>query len=160
MGRYLELLKQPTLHHDLVGTVPAVPPGGNPTPTLFPEHERPESSTTKTTETAKAPLPPSELGNASRLHLPLASSGEAALVEEHPDPELDWRIEAMRQQLRGTGPIPFLVAQDCPVQEGACLSCGVALAAEERYRCATCLKAAVLVLAAHRGGGSEDGERS
>src|SRR5438445_10350686 len=63
------------------------------------------------------------------------------------DPEVAWRARVMCSEIRPGFPIPLLVARDVPVVEGACLSCGVPLAEEERYRCLTCLKAAILVLA-------------
>jgi len=73
------------------------------------------------------------------------------------DSEVAWRVEAMWSQICPGSPIPFLVARDVPVVDGTCLSCGNALAGEERYRCAVCLKAATLVLASLRGDRPGDG---
>ncbi len=61
--------------------------------------------------------------------------------------EIRWRAEAMRLQLRPTGPIPFLVARrpltDAP---GRCLSCGDVLIEGRRYRCGPCVCAVERVL--------------
>ncbi len=56
--------------------------------------------------------------------------------------EIRWRAEAMRLQLRPTGPIPFLVARRPGLGGGGCLSCGSALTQEQTYRCAPCGEAA------------------
>ena len=73
------------------------------------------------------------------------------------DPEVAWRAEAMWLLIQPGSPIPFLVARDVSVVEGTCLSCGDALEEGERYRCSTCLKAAILVLASRQKYLREDG---
>ncbi len=67
------------------------------------------------------------------------------------DPEVTWRVQVMLSQIRPGYPIPFLVAREDPVRDGACLSCSLPLGDGERYRCATCLEAAILVLASLNG---------
>ena len=79
------------------------------------------------------------------------------LVVQSDDPELAWRARAMWSQIRPGFPIPFLVAREDPIRDGACLSCSLPLGDGERYRCATCLEAAVLVLAALAGPPPVDG---
>ena len=78
-------------------------------------------------------------------------------IVQSDDPEVAWRARAMGSQIRPGFPIPFLVAQDDPIREGACLSCSIPLGDGERYRCAACLEAAILVLASLGGPSSMDG---
>ena len=78
------------------------------------------------------------------------------------DPEVVWRIDAMRRQVPLRGPIPFLVARDVPPVPGTCLSCGDALALDQPYRCRPCVQAAILALREARQvllGGAPDGDR-
>lgn len=91
------------------------------------------------------------------IHQERALPAAPDLVIQSDDPEVAWRARAMRSQIRPGFSIPFLVARDDPIREGACLSCSLALADGERYRCATCLEAAVLVLASLGGRSSVDG---
>lgn len=79
------------------------------------------------------------------------------LVVQSDDLEVGWRARAMWSQIRPGFPIPFLVARDDPIREGACLSCSLPLEDGERYRCATCLQAAILVLASLGGPPPFDG---
>ena len=73
---------------------------------------------------------------------------EALAQEEH---EIAWRIEAMRPQSRGTGANPLLVARpNKRFPLGSCCSCGDALRAGDRYRCAPCVHAVVAILDAIR----------
>ncbi len=62
------------------------------------------------------------------------------------DPEVAWRVQAMLRLISRSRPIPFLVARDVPPVSGTCLSCGDALAADQRYRCRLCVDAAILTL--------------
>jgi len=64
------------------------------------------------------------------------------------DPEVGWRVNAMRQQVTGSRALPLLVARTVPrFSPGRCLSCGdPAKDAEAGYsRCAACRTAAGLV---------------
>jgi hypothetical protein len=94
---------------------------------------------------------------------PPSSSREHSLptlpgpVLQSDDAEVAWGARAMRSQIRPGFPVPFLVAREDPIQDGACLSCSVPLRGCERYRCATCLEAAMLVLASLHGPTSVDG---
>ena len=57
------------------------------------------------------------------------------------------RTDAMRPQVPATGPIPLLLARPDVIRGGGlCCSCGELLGAEEAYRCALCVAAAVTVL--------------
>ncbi len=68
------------------------------------------------------------------------------------DPEVAWRVEAMRERLRTTG-IPrtpgaallFLTVRDVPPRHPGCMSCGLALGLEEQVRCRYCARAARIV---------------
>jgi hypothetical protein len=62
------------------------------------------------------------------------------------DPEVQWRLEAMRLQITPTGSIRLLVARDIQPAPGTCLSCGDPLVQEPLYRCHPCLEAATLAL--------------
>jgi hypothetical protein len=63
------------------------------------------------------------------------------------DPEVAWRATVMRAQIPLRGAIPFLLARsDLSAAPGRCGSCGDALAAGQRYRCAPCQEAAWLAL--------------
>jgi len=79
------------------------------------------------------------------------------LVIRSDDLEVAWRARAMWSQIRPGSAIPFLVARDDPFPTGGCFSCSLPLGDGERYRCATCLEAAILVLAALSGPSSIDG---
>ncbi|HEY8601497.1 MAG TPA: hypothetical protein VIL85_23925 [Thermomicrobiales bacterium] len=64
------------------------------------------------------------------------------------DPEVRWRAEAMRGQLRNGGPVPLLMARPGPFPRGTCVSCGETIATRAlgpAYRCAACARAAWLV---------------
>jgi hypothetical protein len=62
------------------------------------------------------------------------------------DPEVAWRLEAMRGQVPTIGAIPFLVARDIQPAPGACQSCGDPLGVDQPYRCPPCVEAATLAL--------------
>lgn len=69
-----------------------------------------------------------------------------ALAEEQ---EVTWRVDAMRPQVPTRGAIPLLLARfDVVRAAGSCCSCGDPLGPDERYRCRTCVAAAVAVLRA------------
>jgi hypothetical protein len=76
----------------------------------------------------------------------------APLEDPGSDPDLAWRIAAMRAQIPQTGPIRFLSARpDALVAcdaEGKCPSCGDPLPAirTQRFRCTACTRAAWLAL--------------
>ena len=76
----------------------------------------------------------------------LAYKCEILPLLEAQDPEVRWRVEAMRRQVPAHGPIPFLIACNAPFVRGACLSCGDALASDRPYRCQPCVEAAILAL--------------
>ncbi len=63
--------------------------------------------------------------------------------------EVEWRVATMREQVPPTGAIPFLLARPAAVRgAGRCCSCGDPLGPDDRYRCQTCVEAAVRVLEA------------
>ena len=62
------------------------------------------------------------------------------------DPGVNWRVDAMRHQVRGDSPIPLLVARYGALDSGACLSCGETLPDEFDYVCPLCLRAKKVVL--------------
>jgi hypothetical protein len=62
------------------------------------------------------------------------------------DPEVLWRLDAMRGQIPTSGPIPFLVARDVEPAPGTCQSCGDPLTPGQVYRCCPCVEAATLAL--------------
>ena len=72
------------------------------------------------------------------------------LVVQSDDPAVAWRVQAMWKQVQPARPLPFLVAREVAIRDGACLSCDAPLAEGDRYRCALCLKAATLVVASLR----------
>ncbi len=76
----------------------------------------------------------------------LARKGEvlAALAVE--DAAVSWRAAAMRPQVPGRGPIPFLVAQEVAPSPRRCGSCGDPLPKGRWLRCGPCVQAAWLVL--------------
>ena len=129
MGRYLDLAKMTPLPGREIPPRKMLDPalGGAPppeTPSLL-ESVPTTWGTTKTTETTKAP-PPSPL--------------------EPDDPELAWRVEAMRKQIPPSGAIPDLVAREAPVRSGTCFSCGDPLTANQHYRCRPCAVAAAVAI--------------
>ena len=74
---------------------------------------------------------------------------ELDLMGPQVDPEVAWRLAAMRPQVPVTGAIPLLIARPgIRFAPGSCGSCGDPLAAEERYRCRPCVAAAVAALEA------------
>ncbi len=84
-------------------------------------------------------------------HLPDSANNNAIPCEKSEksektlDTEVAWRVAAMRSQIPPRGPIPFLVAlpdADTLFLPGHCGSCGDALEAGRRYRCAPCQEAA------------------
>lgn len=76
----------------------------------------------------------------------LARKGEVLAALEVEDEALAWRVAAMRPQVPGTGPIPFLIARDEAPMPGRCLSCADPLGPGRAYRCGSCARAACLVL--------------
>ncbi len=71
-----------------------------------------------------------------------------ALAEEQ---EVAWRIDAMRPQVPSTGGIPLLLARPgVRPRVGSCCSCGDPLGDEDRYRCVSCVAAAIAVLGVAR----------
>ena len=73
--------------------------------------------------------------------------GDRAQPARPVDPEVAWRVEAMRPQVPPRGPIPFLVARPGVVpQPDCCLSCGDPLPDGRRYRCGPCQQAVEIVL--------------
>ncbi len=129
MGRYLDLAKQAPLH------VEEAPPREEETPlpgdAPFPKRRATQGSllapevTTKTTETTKAPPP---------------------RLLEPDDPEVAWRLEAMRKQVPPSGAIPDLISREAPIQPGTCFSCGDLLRGSQRYRCRPCAVAAAIAI--------------
>jgi hypothetical protein len=93
-------------------------------------------------------LVPPELRAAMAAH-----KAELLRLLEMEEREIGWRAEAMRPQVRRSGPIPFLVARR-PIRDapGACLSCGDPMSPDRRYRCTPCAAAAQRVLRALREG--------
>lgn len=91
----------------------------------------------------------------------VAHKSELLTLLQAQDPEVQWRLEAMRRQVPTSGPIPFLVARDIQPAPKTCQSCGDALGAGQPYRCRPCVEAATLALRESRDvllGGCRDGE--
>src|SRR5437899_12610699 len=106
MGRYLDLVKKTPLPGTEAPPWKAQDPvqGGTPSlETLVSPTPLPPRDTTKTTETTKAP-PTTAL--------------------DPDDPEIAWRLKAMRKQVPLAGAIPDLIAREAPTQPGTCFSCG------------------------------------
>jgi hypothetical protein len=83
----------------------------------------------------------------ARLRAALAQhKGQLLLLLASPDPDVSWRVAAMRPQVPLRGPIPFLVARWSDLAPGACLSCGDPLVEGRRVRCGPCVAAAEHVL--------------
>lgn len=62
------------------------------------------------------------------------------------DPDVTWRVAAMRERAPPNGPIPFLVARHVRSDRtDLCLSCQTALADAASYRCTACRQAAWVV---------------
>jgi hypothetical protein len=78
--------------------------------------------------------------------IPFSGAGDLATIAAIADPDVAWRLEAMRRRVPGVGPIPFLVARCTSSVAGACLSCGDPLAPDQPYRCRPCVEAAILAL--------------
>lgn len=156
MGRYLELLKHPGSEIEIVPEVRSTPPSDTPRKGAHTEARSDAPPTTLTTETTKAP------------HLPFAPAAAtpAALEDDDPpvrlavaDPEVAWRLDAMRRQVPSTGSIPFLVARTIQTALGTCLSCGDPLGFGQPYRCRPCVDAAILALRDCRPSAPEAGRR-
>jgi len=73
---------------------------------------------------------------------PLRSPNEVAIE----DPEVAWRVEAMRKQVPARGTIPDLIARDVPREPERCFSCGDTLKGRQRYRCRPCAVAAAIAI--------------
>jgi hypothetical protein len=92
--------------------------------------------------------PRNAISDSERAELARHRDAILALFEAHP---VGWRTAAMLAQLPRTGGIPLLLAR--PVtgpSPGSCCSCGDRLCDDERYRCRSCVQAAVEALAAIR----------
>lgn len=76
----------------------------------------------------------------------LARKGEVLTALAGEDEAVAWRAAAMRPQVPGTGPIPFLIAREEAPAPGRCLSCGDPLGRDRGHRCGPCIRAAWLVL--------------
>lgn len=64
-----------------------------------------------------------------------------------PDPEVAWRVVAMRPQVPAKGPVLLLMARPgITMAPGQCTSCGDALEQGNRFRCELCVWAAWEVL--------------
>ena len=70
------------------------------------------------------------------------------------DPDVRWRVAAMRPRVPPTGRIPPMYARRLPAPgpNGCCLSCGEPLTPRNRYHCEPCIRAAWLALREVRGG--------
>ncbi len=69
------------------------------------------------------------------------------------DPEVAWRVEAMRERLKTAGTaLLFLTVREVPRGHPGCQSCGLALGLEEQTRCRYCARAAGNVTAEYIGG--------
>jgi hypothetical protein len=78
---------------------------------------------------------------------------ETAKAED--DPEVAWRVAALRPQVPTRGPIPHLVVRlDNPAVsvQGHCRSCGDLLPEGRQFCCAQCVRAVEIVLNAVREG--------
>jgi hypothetical protein len=62
------------------------------------------------------------------------------------DPEVAWRLEAMRKQIPPKGPMLDLIARDAPRRPDACFSCGDPLSGPRSYRCHPCAVAAAIAV--------------
>lgn len=145
MGRYLELLKQSNPQVEVVPEVrptplPVAPDGG-----VKLDVEAPAPPTILTTETTKAPHLPFAPTQPA-LAIPASEQQAAHRRLEASDPEIAWRLDAMRNQVQTSGPIPFLVARNIRPAAGACQSCGDPLEVDQPYRCRPCVEAATLAL--------------
>ncbi|MGO9179315.1 MAG: hypothetical protein ACLQBX_02945 [Candidatus Limnocylindrales bacterium] len=81
----------------------------------------------------------------------LARHREAILALFDADP-IGWRAAVMAAQVLGSSPIPLLLARPgIRFPPGSCCSCGDPLGPDERYRCAPCASAAVMVLGGTHG---------
>jgi len=83
------------------------------------------------------------------------SEAECAVLARHRDTILalldadpiGWRAAVMGTQVPATGAIPLLLARPgVRFAVGSCCSCGDPLDPDDRYRCRSCVKAAVAVL--------------
>jgi hypothetical protein len=71
----------------------------------------------------------------------------AVLAALAADPDVVWRVEAMRNVATPTGPLLFLNVRQLPAgPKGLCLSCGKTLPTHRNYRCDACVHAAQLVV--------------
>ena len=63
------------------------------------------------------------------------------------DPEVRWRVEAMRPRVPSTGVIPPMYARRVSrIPADGCLSCGELLTPGKKYNCEPCVRAAWQVL--------------
>jgi hypothetical protein len=64
------------------------------------------------------------------------------------DPDIDWRIAAMRPQITAEGAIPLLLARPgANIGPTSCCSCGDRLRPDDHFRCQPCAKASIAVVA-------------
>jgi hypothetical protein len=94
-----------------------------------------------------------ELTELTKPAMPTQLEGSVSFVSDQPleyrgnDEDVAWRVQAMLPQIPNNGSVPFLVAKEAlKPGAGCCLSCGEALAADDRYRCTPCGRAANLAL--------------
>jgi hypothetical protein len=95
---------------------------------------------------SSAPLTP-ELRAAIAAH-----KAELLALVTGGDPEVRWRVEAMRPRVPPTGVIPPMYARELSrVPADCCLSCGDPLTPGNKYNCEPCVRAAWQVLREVRG---------
>jgi hypothetical protein len=94
-----------------------------------------------------------ELTELTKPNVSAESESSVSFVSDQPleyrgiNEDIAWRIKAMLPQIPDNGPVPFLVAKGAvEPKAGCCLSCGEVLAADDRYRCTPCGRAANLAL--------------
>jgi hypothetical protein len=74
---------------------------------------------------------------------------EVLALLEAADPEVAWRVAALRPQISARGPIRWLAARtDTPATDAprCCGSCGDPLPVGRRFRCVPCVRAIEIVL--------------
>jgi hypothetical protein len=95
---------------------------------------------------SSAPLTP-ELRAAIAAH-----KAELLALLTGEDPEVRWRVDAMRPRVSPTGVIPPMYARELSrVPADCCLSCGDPLTPGNKYNCEPCVRAAWQVLREVRG---------
>jgi hypothetical protein len=142
MGRYLELLRQPTIKIEVGAHTDPNPRIDSRYQGAYPAARQSNRLTTITTETTEVEM--------TQTRQTPSPSGTAALAapsaSESPAPEIAWRLDAMRGQVPSSGLIPFLVARNIQHAQGTCQSCGDPIGVDQLYRCRPCVEAAILAL--------------